>query len=314
MKIANSIGTFLVRCDDYSGERAHADCQCCGWSCYHEEQLHLYEFAALESKRINDKLDMDLLVKQKPFREEKEGTMINDLDSDDEGDAAPAKHKYTEFLGGDDGDDVSEHDDTDGDVSVTRIASVKLLLEQNKAMLRRDNEVERASAPGRHKESDVVMKALATTFRKVLEKEMPKRQRRDMNVVCRFTLLLGDAKTYQNCVAKEYRTGDKATLADEEMAVIFQAMRTTNQRIEEEACMLVTLADALKGPGWVARKLMKECEQECSGFSFNEEQVWVIALQIWPLEQAFRAHLQGQHPSSVTVSYTHLTLPTKRIV
>ena len=42
----------------------------CGCSLYHGEQLHLVEFAALEIKKLNDAMDMDLLVRKKPFREE----------------------------------------------------------------------------------------------------------------------------------------------------------------------------------------------------------------------------------------------------
>ena len=41
-----------------------------GCSLYHDEQLHLVEFAALEIKKLNDAMDMDLLVRKKPFREE----------------------------------------------------------------------------------------------------------------------------------------------------------------------------------------------------------------------------------------------------
>ena len=44
----------------------------CGHSCYNlYEQLHLAEFAALEMKKLNDALDMDILVRKKPFREER---------------------------------------------------------------------------------------------------------------------------------------------------------------------------------------------------------------------------------------------------
>ena len=57
----------------------------CGCSCYHlDEQLHLSEFAALQIKTINDSLDMDLLVRMKPFKEEKQGGLINDVDSDED--------------------------------------------------------------------------------------------------------------------------------------------------------------------------------------------------------------------------------------
>ena len=41
-----------------------------GCSLYHDEQLHLAEFAALEIKKLNDAMDLDLLVRKKPFSEE----------------------------------------------------------------------------------------------------------------------------------------------------------------------------------------------------------------------------------------------------
>ena len=46
-------------------------------------------------------------------------------------------------------------------------------LSERKALLRRDREVQRASASGRHKESDVQMKGYASAFRTVLERDMP---------------------------------------------------------------------------------------------------------------------------------------------
>ena len=46
--------------------------------------MHLVEFAALQMKKYNDALDMDILVRKKPFREEKQGGFINDVDSEDE--------------------------------------------------------------------------------------------------------------------------------------------------------------------------------------------------------------------------------------
>ena len=80
----------------------------CGRSCYNQrEQLHLAEFAALEAKKLNDALDMDILVRKKPFREDKEGNVVNDVDSDDEKDKK--NDTFTsELLGGAGEDDCSE--------------------------------------------------------------------------------------------------------------------------------------------------------------------------------------------------------------
>ena len=39
----------------------------CGCSLYHDEHLHRVEFAALEIKKLNDSMDMDLLVRKSRF-------------------------------------------------------------------------------------------------------------------------------------------------------------------------------------------------------------------------------------------------------
>ena len=99
----------------------------CGHSCYNlYEQLHLAEFAALEGKKHNDALDMDILVRKKPFREEKQGGFINDVDSDDETSEKPNPLR-SEFLGGTGESDCSDVEDTEGDSIVRRQAfQVKL--------------------------------------------------------------------------------------------------------------------------------------------------------------------------------------------
>ena len=62
-------------------------CFLCGGSLYNlHEQLHLAEFVGLQMKRINDAIDMDILVRKKPFKEENQGGFANDIDSEDEGD------------------------------------------------------------------------------------------------------------------------------------------------------------------------------------------------------------------------------------
>ena len=126
-------------------------CFLCGCSLYNlHEQLHLDEFVGLQMKRINDAIDMDIFVRKKPFRDEDQGGFINDVDSADEGDKK-RNLIQSEFLGGAGEDDAEEIEDIEGDPSVQRQAVIKLSLDDCKAMLRRDQELERASAPDRHK-------------------------------------------------------------------------------------------------------------------------------------------------------------------
>ena len=123
-----------------------------------DEQLHLAEFAALEAEAINRNIDKDILVRRKPFRDEKQGGFINDVDSDAEGGGKERNAIHSEVLGGTGEDDCEILEDIDGDPVVMRQALVQLSLDEQKAMLRRDKELERANAPGRHKEADVQMK------------------------------------------------------------------------------------------------------------------------------------------------------------
>ena len=62
------------------------------------------------------------------------------------------------------------------------------------------------------------------------------------------------------------------------------------------------LEDVLLGPGHVAWKLIQDIKADTdNGFEFNEEQILVIALLIWPLEQAWRAQLKDKPNSHATV-------------
>ena len=72
----------------------------CGHSCYYlSEHLHLSDCVALETKKLSDAMDMEILVRKKPFREEKQGDFINAVDSDDETIEKPNRLR-AEFLGG----------------------------------------------------------------------------------------------------------------------------------------------------------------------------------------------------------------------
>ena len=67
-------------------------------------------------KEYNDAVDMDLLVRKKPFREERQGGFANDVDSDAE-DHDAAKRLHSEFLGGGGASDCDEIEDIEGDLT-----------------------------------------------------------------------------------------------------------------------------------------------------------------------------------------------------
>ena len=97
----------------------------CGRSLYKlDEQLHLHEFAALETRQATRNIDLDILVRKKPFREDHERGVINDVDSEGE-DTKDSKSIRSEFLGGGGEDDCEEQEDIEGDPTVRRQALCK---------------------------------------------------------------------------------------------------------------------------------------------------------------------------------------------
>ena len=69
------------------------------------------------------------------------------------------------------------------------------------------------------------------------------------------------------------------------------------------------LNDAFLGPGHVAWKLIEDIKNDSTNdFEFNEEQILVIALQIWPLEQAWRVHVKSLQ-SACAMVHTLRKLP-----
>ena len=116
-------------------------------------------------KKYNDALDMDILVRKKPFREEKQGGFVNDVDSEDESNNADKNRVHSEFLGGRGESDCDEQEDTEGDLTIRRQALNKKSLQECKAVLSRSNEVERANAPGRTKEADAQIKTMCLLFK-----------------------------------------------------------------------------------------------------------------------------------------------------
>ena len=82
-------------------------------------------------KKINDAIDMDILVRKKPFREENQGGFVNDVDSEDGGDQKRNLFQ-SDFLGGAGEADGDEIEDTEGDFSIQCQAVIKLSLDDCK--------------------------------------------------------------------------------------------------------------------------------------------------------------------------------------
>ena len=81
-------------------------------------------------------------------------------------------------------------------------------------------------------------------------------------------------------------------------------LQRRNAAKEKALCVTVPLEDVLLGPGHVAWKLIQDLKNDPDlekRIEFNEEQINCIALLIWPIEQAWRAHLQGKQDACATV-------------
>ena len=246
---------------------------------------------------------MDILVRKKPFRDENQGGFVNDVDSEDE-DHNTANRLRSEFLGGGGASDCEEIEDTEGDLTIHRQAIKKCTLHECKAMLARTNEVERANAPGRTKEADAQMKTYALAFDSVLQKKMPSVSRQ--NAPARPSLPIHDAANFQRCIAKDLRAQQNNKKDQDEDNVdldAFLELCARNEARDNEHCVTLPLDDILRGPGHVAWKLIQNLKDDAgNNFEFNDEQINCIALQIWPLEQAWRLHLQGKQNACATVN------------
>jgi hypothetical protein len=108
-------------------------------------------------------------------------------------------------------------------------------------------------------------------------------------------LPLHSAADFQRAVVKEMR-GEQSEMMQAADAITeasigdLQDLQLRNNTKENDACVTVPLEDSMKGPGHVAWKLIQDAKTE--SFAFNDEQILVIALCIWPLEHAWRIHVK----------------------
>ena len=138
------------------------------------------------------------------------------------------------------------------------------------------------------------MKGYASAFRTVLERDMPTVP--VQNRIRGPSLPHVHARKFQNAVARESRASQLKHDADGEDLSIEEllALVRRNHAKDESACVNVPLDTVLRGPGHVAWKLIQDVnEHPSNNFVFNAEQIEVIALLLWPVEQAWRTHVQG---------------------
>ena len=134
------------------------------------------------------------------------------------------------------------------------------------------------------------MKAYRIAFKGLLDQEMPPLHA-DAASVVNTTWKHNDAKLFQAVVVKHARGAEPPASVVVPPEGLTEAdllqMHVRNDVRIHDSCETVPLDDAFQGPAHVAQKLMKAASDKDPNFKFNEEQVEVIALQIWHLEHAF---------------------------
>ena len=263
--------------------------------CFHEDQLHLHEFAALECQKIVLHVNMQLLVKTKPFRQNDKDA-ANETDSEQEQPPRP-EAKHVEVLGGGvaSEDDWSDVDDVDATGPATYRSNWRPALAELEAVLQRETERQRAVQPGRHRDSDVQMLANAGAQKPLVDtwaKTPPPRDSNEVRDVVPPGARSSARREHQTAVVKEYR--DRENRDPSNQAATLHSLLPTDchkgslthlETDGEERCKFVVLPDVERGPGHVAWMLIQKHGE------LNDEQIDVIALMVWPVEQAWRARV-----------------------
>ena len=105
-------------------------------------------------------------------------------------------------------------------------------------------------------------------------------------------------------MAKASEDGEEASIEH------LEQLRCRNQSRDDEACVVVPLEDALKGPGHVARKLIEDIKNDSTNdFQFNNEQIVIIGCSMWSVEQAWRTRVTNLQRTGCATVDTLCKLP-----
>ena len=234
---------------------------------------------------------------------------MNDIDSDAEADENAVTIR-SELIGGM-GEECEEvEEDVEGDPTVRRQALFQMNLEQCQSLLRREKEIARANGVGRNRDMDAQMKGYMKVFGRILTMpsvRIPQQQRALVSTSIPVQL----AQDFQRAVAKEMRSQQKGIRSAQENVTELKIedimdLHFRNNARDDEVCKVVPLEEAMKGPGHVAKKLVEDAKNHPTNrIEFNEEQLLVIALCVWPLEQAWRNQMKRMRTQGATVNTLH---------
>ena len=265
---------------------------------FHDEQLHLEEYAALRTVEAVENINMQLLVARKPFRANAQKAEEESEDDSDLLHDGNAGQRETEYIGGEGEDHAITEDEEFAPLPSHRCA-VSFELTEVKEMLSRSAEMARATGPGRHKEVEMHMSKYPGVFRHVNDEELVLHG--DSSVRPPAALRAAyheEAMKYQKATAKLLLDAENAMHDVEEEppagldSKTWTAMLAFNDAIDERRCQTVPVQDLSLGPGHVAWKFISGDD-----VPFNSEQIDCMALLIWDMDKAFReqvAHAESQ--------------------
>ena len=171
-------------------------------------------------------------------------------------------------------------------------------------ILRRDEEIAAAKKPGRHRDSDLQMKAFAARFGDRLSALLPALPTAETFESSH--LLGGDATValaHQQAVRSAMRTEQqdlKTNIQNAEDGKSLQAMlaalENLRQHDAEATCTIQELPDLMRGPKHVAERIMREQACHDPPHVLNDEQMTLYALWVDAMQQAFTRRSNPEEP------------------
>ena len=238
-------------------------------------------------------MSLQLLVARKPFRTDKEN-FDDDSDRDDDLLHKPRDSgKMFDTIAGE-GEDVETEDEDLAGVVIDK-PKVTFELADLQSMLARNAEIEEAGKPGRPKEAHKQMKAFPQIYHQICSErlQLPAAASGPSLLMQDVPWHASEVEKHQHAVATSLRDKENATNAPPALPEgmheqTWRDMHKRNAQRDKPRCETVPLEDIARGPGHVAWQLIENHK-----IRFNDEQIDGVALEIWPVELAFRNQMQN---------------------
>ena len=268
----------------------------------HDDQLTLGEFAALRTRRLVQNLDMMAVARTVQLGDKKHSGEEHDNEIDaDSNHNAP--NMQSEFMGG--GNDLEDECEISADELKRRPSHLaNMTLETIKSILQRDDEIEAAKKPGRHRDADMQMKAFADHFGEEFTAPLPPISAEEVTARPRLLGLhpaqaIAHQTAVRNAMKKDQEdlkaAKEKKQENDDDPITILAALDNLQRQEEAEAtCIMRPLPELMQGPKHIAECIMKE--QSLKGRTLNDEQKLLFGLWVDCLQQAWLCRPNPEKP------------------